>query len=1782
MLSESEQRFRSLVEETGVGVTIIDLTGEFTYVNGALAELLGHSVGELCGRRFEEFLHPDDIEDVTKLFLKAISSPIESETIEFRAMHKDGRVLHLMSKPTRYMIDDKTVGFQAIIIDITERKNAEEALRRSEERYRIINQNMSEGVFLMDMALKPTYISPSVTRARGYTLDELYALPLDKQVTPDSLQLALETLQEALSEVNSKQTDRPLTRTLELEFYRKDGSTFWSENTLTLLMNSNDEPAGILAVSRDITERKRAEEVRNRLAAIVESSDDAIIGKTLDGIITSWNKGAEKTYGYFADEAIGKPVALLVPPGRQDELKEIFERVRRGEPVQHYESERVRKDGRVISISLSVSPIRDSADKIIGASTIARDITQRKNTERALRESEERFRLAMEATSDGLWDWNVETGNVYYSPAYTRMLGYEPSELPGLAQTWMDLIHPDDRDGVLRSNQDCIENRIPNFAIEFRMRTKSGGWKWILGRGRASARDANGRALRMIGTHEDIAERKRAEDTLRESEERYHSVFENSIDAILLTSPEGSTLAANPAACRIFGRTEEELREVGRDGIVDSSDPRLRILVEERARTGRFTGELTFKRKDGTRFPAELTTGVFKDRDGLERTSVIIRDITDRKRIEEAVRESEVKYRALVEQSLEGIVIAQGPAPRLIFANLAMAKILGYTPDELTSLSSKETEGLVHPEDRAVFFGRFKDRLQGKPAPPRYEVRGIRKDGEVRWLEISSNRIEYQGQPAVQATFVDITERKRMEDEIRGLARFPSENPNPVLRLNKDGAILVANPASKLLLQEWGSEVGQVAPKFWRDLAADALSSRQDRNVEVEFGGRIYTFLVKPITNVDCVNLYGRDITERKRAEEALRRRVEELAALQATVLDITAQRDLQMLLQMVVERATKMLRGYSGGMYLCDPEKKELRLAVSHKPPRDYTGTVLKYGEGAAGVVVETGKPLIIDDYRTWPGRAPAYDAQLFTGVLTVPMLWHSRVTGAIYVLCDVETRPFTEADQELLSLFANHAAVAVENARLMEQERRHTTELEQLVFERTGKLAESERRFRELSDLLPQLVFEIDENGNVQYLNRAGFAAIGFTEEEISKGLNAFRFLAPAEHERATRGIQRVIAGEMIGEREFTVLRRDGTTFPAFVYTAPITREGKTVGLRGIAIDITERKRMEQKLRDSEERFRGIAERSIDGIFELDLEGLVTYVSPSVEPELGYKPEEVVGTRMELYLPESEIPKIASNFAALMKGMNVLGLQGEMLRKDGTHVPAELNASPIFKDGRIAGVQGIVRDITERRKMEKALRESDERYGNLLESMSEHIAVLDSEWRYLLANDALARSIKIPKEQLLGKRLTDVFPGIEKSAFFEAGERVMKSRKPASVTSEHTFEDGQTAWFETHIYPVPEGIMYVANDITGRKLADAALRESEERFRGIVDSSNAGYFFIDRDGRFQNVNDAWLRMHGYSSRDEVIGRHYSLTQVEADLREADSRVETMLAGVPIRSEEFSRRNKDGSIGYHIYSANPVVHDGRVVGLEGFLIDTTERKQMEERLLKSERLATVGETAAMVGHDLRNPLTGIATATYNLKTHLGKRIDGETREALEIIEQDIQSSDKIITDLLEYSREIHLDLREANAKSITKDALAHAKIPAKIRMVDSTRTQPKIMVDTDKIRRVFMNLIKNAIDAMPKGGTLRITSKKTDSNLEIIFADTGTGMTKETIEKIWSPLFTTKATGIGLGLPIAKRLVESHEGSITAESKAGKGSSFTVTLPIRSSSHSKEVRGKK
>jgi PAS domain S-box-containing protein len=230
----------------------------------------------------------------------------------------------------------------------------------------------------------------------------------------------------------------------------------------------------------------------------------------------------------------------------------------------------------------------------------------------------------------------------------------------------------------------------------------------------------------------------------------------------------------------------------------------------------------------------------------------------------------------------------------------------------------------------------------------------------------------------------------------------------------------------------------------------------------------------------------------------------------------------------------------------------------------------------------------------------------------------------------------------------------------------------------------------------------------------------------------------------------------------------------------------------------------------------------------------------------------------------------------------------------------------------------------------------------------------------------------------------------------------------------------------------------------------------------------------------------------------------------------------------------------------------------------------TSELRKSQEQLLKAQRMAVIGELAGMVGHDLRNPLTSIAGATYYVKTRCSK-MNGKIMEMLELIGKNIEYSNKIINDLLDYSREVKLDLTETDPKQIIAETLSMVTIPDNVQIKNLTQKKPRMRVDLGKLKRAFINIIKNAVDAMPRGGTLTIKAEQTDDAVQFIFSDNGVGMSKDTLNKLWTPLFTTKARGMGFGLPICKRVVEAHGGCILAQSVPRKGTTFTVTVPIES-----------
>ncbi len=346
--------------------------------------------------------------------------------------------------------------------------------------------------------------------------------------------------------------------------------------------------------------------------------------------------------------------------------------------------------------------------------------------------------------------------------------------------------------------------------------------------------------------------------------------------------------------------------------------------------------------------------------------------------------------------------------------------------------------------------------------------------------------------------------------------------------------------------------------------------------------------------------------------------------------------------------------------------------------------------------------------------------------------------------------------------------------------------------------------------------------------------------------------------------------------------------------------------------------------------------------------------------------------------------------------------------------------------------------------------------------------------------------------------------------------------------------------------------------------------LRKSEEKLRSIFAASPDAITVTDLKGNIVDCNQAALEMYGGESKRDLIGRNALEFIAEKDRQRAIENQKRTCEHGSVKNTEYALLTRNGTEFPAELSAN-IIRDalGSPVAFVAIIKDITERKRIERQLLKSERLAAIGELATMVGHDLRNPLTGIAGAAYYLKMKLGSKLDPKASEMLELIDKDIQYSNKIISDLLDFSRDIRLARAKTSIKYLVEETLAKMKIPRKVKIIDLTKGEYKVSVDAGQINRVFENIVKNAIDAMPRGGQLEIKSEKMKNMLKVTFRDTGMGISKENLSKLGSPLFTTKAKGVGMGLAICKRLTEAHGGSLSIDSKEKMGTCVTVTLPI-------------
>ena len=306
--------------------------------------------------------------------------------------------------------------------DVTERMKAQEKLDRNEKRFRALVENNEGIIALLDNNFQTIYRSPSSERITGWTSTEIKMAGSHEQIHPDDALYLADMLKKSLA--NPGKPFDTIIRTKH-----KNGNYIWLEGVITNMIH---EPAvgALITNFHDITRRKVLEEQQALFASIINSSDDAIFSKTVDGKITSWNKGAEKVFGYTSEEILGKINSILIPPYLHNEERAIMQRIRNGEDVDHYETERIKKDGKSIFVSLTISPIKDSLGNIVGASKILRDISEKKKVEEALRLAEANYREIFDKASDAIYVHEVETGKVIeVNQRASKIMGYSREEL---------------------------------------------------------------------------------------------------------------------------------------------------------------------------------------------------------------------------------------------------------------------------------------------------------------------------------------------------------------------------------------------------------------------------------------------------------------------------------------------------------------------------------------------------------------------------------------------------------------------------------------------------------------------------------------------------------------------------------------------------------------------------------------------------------------------------------------------------------------------------------------------------------------------------------------------------------------------------------------------------------------------------------------------------------------------------------------------------------------------------------------------------------------------------------------------------------------------------------------------------------------------------------------------------------------------------------------------------------------------------------------------------------
>jgi PAS domain S-box-containing protein len=1082
----------------------------------------------------------------------------------------------------------------------------------------------------------------------------------------------------------------------------------------------------------------------------------------------------------------------------------------------------------------------------------------------------------------------------------------------------------------------------------------------------------------------------------------------------------------------------------------------------------------------------------------------------------EGYGKSEDKFRCLAENALAGIYVIQDG--RLKYANARMAEIFGYTVDEL--ISSVPPKALVLPEDWPMVVAKVEKRIAGEELAAGYQFRGIKKNGQIIRAEAYGSSMAFEGGPAVMGIILDITRRVEAE------ARLEHE-----------------------------------ADKF---------------------------------------------------------------RALYDLALAMTADNSLNENLAILVEKSRKLLGFDASYIALRDDELGDVYMhTLSGITTEAFRRMRLPFGEGIGGKVAATQKGVIVSDYFQ-EVESPVHDTVRAEGLISgiaVPIQMGQTNLGVLYGFNRARTS-FATPDLDTLFLLGNLAAVEITRKRQEIDLRAARDDLELKVQKRTAELCavnehlkqeivdreKAEQSLRDSERMLKRVLstspvgIGLTEDRIMKWANEAWLEMFGFEDEDEVVGQSA-RMIYPSdeEYERVGQILYESLQSGRVASADATFRRKDGSFLDGHIRMKAFELSGSNTGSLAAISDISDRKRVERALRESEQRYRALASNSLTGV-SVHRDGRFVYVNDRYARSLGYTADELIGVPVLDIVALEDHESVLNRWSALFAGEKIPE-QCELrhISRDGSMIWLEVWSTAIDYDGSPAILANVL-DVTERKRADEALRALVEFRQTLIDSIPNPVFYKDISGTYLGCNEAFASLLGLRKEEVVGKSVyqvvskdvATVWNSKDQELFDQPHIQFYEFIMQRPDGTKRAFINHKAAFFDAD--GKLAGLIGVMVDVTDRLSTERALRASEERYRTIFNNAAVGILITDRHGAFVKMNSAALKILGYTPQEFALVEFSKITHPD-DVEISRKNFNALVRG-EIDSYRIEKRyiRKDGEIAWVDLSVSGFFDEkGDCLATFGMAVDITERKRAEqekeslrEQLLQAQKMEAIGTLAGGVAHDFNNMLTIILGYSDLILSDMDEQ-DSRSEDLRRII-QTATNGAELVQRLLTFSRKTVQEARpiDINTRIEGTRKLLERTLPKMIGI--QLNLQDKlafINADPTQIDQILMNLAINARDAMSDGGKLVIETRNVTldedycsslvgvvpgSYVMLSISDTGHGMDEPTRARIFDPFFTTKVRdstkGTGLGLAVVHGIVDQHGGHIICESEPDKGSTFKIYFP--------------